>query len=255
MNYIDFFDIHVPTLKVCMIADNLNYEIEINFFSSFNSHQPLEFIPDENNTLNTSTAESPYNTQSNSSNLTNIKASSDSTSEIIFGDLALAGLFAAMSIIGAVMSLHGAYMNGLSGPWELFAFGVTIVAFITSIVLLILTFIETTDHPASFIWGLSWGFLAAFFEITFIFGLGEAKNIPKVVSIFSTLVAIVNIIANFSLIAGYDLMQNTAILIDIMAVGLGCFSILSVNNPEAKKRAMLTYTCLLYTSPSPRYRS
>ena len=91
---------------------------------------------------------------------------------------------------------------------------------------------------------MAWGFLLAWFEIIFIFGLGESANIPKVVSIFSTLVAIVNIIANFSLIADHDLMQNTATLIDIMTVGLGCFSILSVNNPEAKKRAMLTYTAL-----------
>ncbi|MBN1214778.1 MAG: PKD domain-containing protein [Candidatus Lokiarchaeota archaeon] len=243
-DYIDFFDIYIPTLKISVTFNDLIYEAKINFFSTFNPKMPMEFIPDDYNKPDSANTLNTLIVQNNLENTEKIKTSSDSLN--LFSALAYTGFFAAMSMIGAVMSIHAAITNGLSKTkhWELLAFGITITAFVTSIGLLICTLMATTDRFSSFVWGLAWGFLLSFFEIVFIFGLGGAANIPKAVGIFGTVVAAINIIANISLFLGFDIMAIPATIIDIMAVALGCFSILAVNDKEAKDRLQLTYISL-----------
>ncbi|MBY9008169.1 MAG: PKD domain-containing protein [Candidatus Lokiarchaeota archaeon] len=244
LKYISYFDIYVPTLVISMVAENLNYELEINFFSGFDPQIPMEYDPEENISLNTSKNENPSNVQTNLNYLNEIHKSSDSNKENLVADLAFTGFGTIMSMFGAVMSIHGAVMNGISKDkrLELLFFGLTLGAFVTSIVVLIKTIILTNDHASSFIWGLAWGCLITFYEIAFIFALGDKSNIPAAVGKFSAFIAAINIVANFGLLFDFNIMQAPATLIDLMAVGLGCLSILSVDDKEAKKRAMTTYT-------------
>lgn len=237
---ISFLDLTIPSLAVLITSNDLDYKIDLNLFSNFDMELPLDLIPNsEQNHSGEST------TPNTSQNQIIPQTSSESN-----GDLFITGFLAALSIMGVVMCFYGAIAVGLSSdkPKEIIFFILVIVAFLTSMMVLIKIVDETNDNISDFFAGLGWGCMFAFAELLFIFSFGETWKIPMIISSFAALVSVINIIANIGLIFNVDIMEIPATLIDLSAIAIGALAILNIPDKETKSRAMTTFLLLTFVS-------
>ena len=243
--YIDFLDIDIPTLKIVINIEDWNYEILMNFFSILTDEFPIEIISGMSGVQNDNIEQSQ--TQTNLNNITNLKSSSDSENDFqLVSDLAISGIFAALSITGAFMCIYGAIAIGLSKdkPKELIAFIITLFALGTSLLVLYKTMEETTEHFSSFLWGFAWGLLIAFHLIIFFYALGGKSKFINILGSIGTAAAVINILVNLGLLLNVDFFIIPATFIDLIAVGIGSAMLFSIDDNETKNRAFVTFIML-----------